>query len=167
MKMNAAEFGDHEKDGGLDETLRLIASIPVPEGLQQRVQARLRSEQHNAPQGRLLAFPARSGNHSSTNWLRGAAAAAIVTAVLGGGWGVVARIQPAGSSANQAAKTVIRPAVSGGFSSAGAMRTPETLRGPVLSAPAPAAPVKTPVKALVPVKVQTNAAPKAAKTETK
>ena len=46
-----------------------------------------------------------------------------MTAVLGGGWGVVARIQPAGSSANQAAKTVIRPAVSGGFSSAGAMRS--------------------------------------------
>jgi hypothetical protein len=66
--------------------------------------------------------------------MRGAAAAAIVFVVAGGGWGIYSRVQP-----SPAAKVIVMPARSGaasGFSNAGAMRTPQTLNGPVLTHPA-------------------------------
>jgi hypothetical protein len=69
---------------------------------------------------------------------RSAAAAAIVCVVVGGGWGVYSRVQPA-----QTPKAVAMPprvAAPGGFSSAGAMRTPQTLDGPVLAHRMTAAP---------------------------
>ena len=65
---------------------------------------------------------------------RMAAAAAIVAVVVGGGWGVISRVQPV-----QPARAItIPPRVSapGSFSSAGAMRTPQTLNGPVVAQPA-------------------------------
>ncbi|MGB7546973.1 MAG: hypothetical protein WBM14_04420, partial [Terracidiphilus sp.] len=71
---------------------------------------------------------------------RGAAAAAIVFVVAGGGWGVYSRVQPA-----QATKVIAMPRVAApsGFSSAGAMRTPQTLNGPVLAHPLSAATKQT------------------------
>jgi hypothetical protein len=109
----------------VDATLHLIANPPIPGGLEERVHTRLRS----APRtGRLLDWPMRV----DTGWMKSAAAAAIVVIVAGGGWGVYSRVdhpQPA---------KVMLPATGtagGGFSSAGAMRTPQTLNGPVLKHP--------------------------------
>jgi hypothetical protein len=69
---------------------------------------------------------------------RSAAAAAIVAVVIGGGWGVYSRVQPA-----QPARAITVPlhtSAQSGFSSAGAMRTPQTLDGPVLAHRMTAAP---------------------------
>lgn len=109
-----------------EETLRLIASAPAPEGLEERVKAKLKA----APrQARVLSWPART--HRNSNWMRSAAAAAIVFVVVGGGWGVYSRVQ----TAAPARVIGMPPRVSapGGFSSAGAMRTPQTLNGPVVT----------------------------------
>jgi len=107
-----------------EATLRLIASLPAPEGIEDRVLAGLRSA---PPSGRLLKWPGE-------NLLRTAAAAAIVFVVVGGGWGIYSRVQPA--SAVGAPPHV---GTSGGFSNAGAVRVPQTVPSPVV---APAAPVK-------------------------
>ncbi len=114
--------------GGFEESLRVIARVPVPEGLEERVIAGVRSGAGR--RARVLEFPAlRAGS----GWLRGAAAAAIVFVVAGGGWGVYSRVQRP-----QAAKVItmpVRVAAPGGFSNAGAMRTPNTLNGPVAPIP--------------------------------
>ena len=64
---------------------------------------------------------------------RGAAAAAIVCVVAGGGWRIYSHVQtPAAPTAN----VITMPARVGGtsgFSSANAIRTPDTLAGPVLT----------------------------------
>ena len=110
-----------------EETLRLIASLPAPQGLEERVHKALGA----APQkGRVLAWPAGIGSRLSAdnNWMRAAAAAAIVFVVVGGGWGVYSRVEQV-----QSGKVVVMPArvpASGGFAGAGAIRTPETLPGP-------------------------------------
>ena len=114
-----------------EDTLRLIAGLPAPAGLEERVHKALRAAPRN---GRVLAWPERfragiaSGIALESNWMRAAAAAAIVFVVVGGGWGVYSRVQQ-----GQPAKILVMPAPmqgSGGFSGAGAMRTPETLPGP-------------------------------------
>lgn len=113
MSANAAE-----------ETLCLIAGLPAPAGLEERVHKALRE----APRrGKILAWPAgfRAKTMFESDWMRAAAAAAIVFVVVGGGWGVYTRVET-----GQAGKVVVMPLrapSSGGFSSAGAMRTPETL----------------------------------------
>ena len=110
-----------------EETLRLLAEIAVPAGLEERVEMRLRAAEPE--RGRGLAWlrrPAWLG--METGWVRAAAAAAIVFAVVGGGWGLRMRIVPA--AAPEAAAQPARPAAGGGFSTAGAMRTPKTLQGP-------------------------------------
>jgi hypothetical protein len=111
-----------------EDTLRLIAGLPAPEGLEARVHTALRS----APRkGRVLAWP--FALRADAAWVRATAAAAIVTIVVGGGWGVYSYIQPW-----QAAKTPTAPARVGsaeGFSGAGAKRSPQTLQPPVVSAP--------------------------------
>ncbi|HET6206820.1 MAG TPA: hypothetical protein VFD98_08425 [Terracidiphilus sp.] len=117
-----------------EDTLRLIASLPAPEGLADRVQAGLR----NPPRaGRVLRW--QTPLHPGDGWMRGgmvrsAAAAAIVCVVAGGGWTVYSRVLPAST----AKITEMRPGVGangGGFAPAGAKRVPETLQGPVLSHP--------------------------------
>jgi len=115
--------------GSGEETLRLIASLPAPEGLEQRVHVALRDAPRHA---RVLAWPARPrlSQHAASRWMRTAAAAAIVFVVVGGGWGVYTRVQQ-----GQPAKVIVMPAPRG-FSSAGAMRTPETLPGPTVNQPA-------------------------------
>ena len=135
----------------IDETLRLMAKLPAPEGLTERIRANVRiALREEATSGKLLAWPKGKHNEAaaslnwrrepSLNWLRGLAAAALVCAVVGGGWGILARVQqfaPAG-------KAMVPPAqgIGGGFSNAGAMRLPQTLNGPLVS---PVKPVQKPV----------------------
>jgi len=135
----------------VEDTLRLIANLPAPTGLEDRIVVGLRSSQRTEPHGaRILAWPAalrpgRAWAHSAA--LRTAAAAAIVLVVAGGGWGVYSYVQ---SNPPRAVALPPRPAVSsGGFSNAGAMRTPQTLNGPVLTHPleAPQPPAKATARA--------------------
>jgi hypothetical protein len=125
----------------VDETLRMIARMPVPERLEERVKAGLQLAEKP---GRVLGWPAERrgesvgvpGGWMRAGWARGAAAAAIALVVVGGGWGIYARVEPA-----QSAKIVAMPAAkqNGAFSEAGAMRRPQTLVGPTVK-PKPAAP---------------------------
>ena len=146
---NSNASGSTQETG--EETLRLIASLPAPAGLEERVHAALRA----APRGgRVLAWP--TALRPQSGWMRTAAAAAIVFVIAGGGWGVYTRVEQ-----NQPAKVIVMPprvVTPGGFSGAGAMRTPDTLPGPRLvrpAAPKPAEPqpvqqpkaTKKPVKA--------------------
>lgn len=142
--MNTADFSKIGSLSATEATLRLIATLPAPEGLAERVQLRLDAEPRTA---RVLSWPAalRPGAHGSgTGWLRGnamrtAAAAAIVFAVAGGGWGVYSRVQPASS-----ARIIVMPPRTnspGAFSNAGAIRTPQTTNGPVLARPATLSPI--------------------------
>ncbi len=128
-KMFGNESVLHSAQTDAEATLRLVAGLPAPEGLEDRVHAALR----NAPRrgGRVLDWPARP--RVENPWMRSAAAAAIVFVVAGGGWGVYSRVQPA--------RVIAMPphtASPGGFSNAGAMRTPQTLNGPVVIHPAAA-----------------------------
>ena len=131
-----------------EETLRLIANLPAPDGLEDRVHAALNAMPRRS---RVLAWP--RALRAESGWMRGAAAAAIVFVVAGGGWGVYSRVQSTQVAQNQPAKVIVMPArtpVSGGFSGAGAMRTPVTLPGPrvpqsVRISPAKAKAAKKPV----------------------
>lgn len=137
----ANSSGTSGQRNSYEQTLRLLATIPVPQGLAERVQAGLRSTPR---QKRVLAWPAAFKPDS--NWMRAAAAAAIVTVVGGGGWGVYSRVQPASPS-----RAIVMPshlAAPGGFSNAGAMRTPQTLNGPQVTQPVPVA-TPQPAKAAV------------------
>jgi hypothetical protein len=126
--------------GVAEETLHLIATLPAPAGLEERVKTRLANKPRTA---RVLFWP--SARRGGDGWMRGnavraAAAAAIVFVVAGGGWGVYSRVQPA-----QQTKVIVMPPrlnAAGGFSSAGAMRTPQTLNGPVLAHPVTDAPAQ-------------------------
>jgi hypothetical protein len=128
-----------------EDTLRLIATLPSPTGLEDRVRTRLES----APRtGRVLFWPASyagGGGWARGSTVRAAAAAAIVFVVAGGGWGVYSRVQPV----TQPRVIVMPPRVNGagGFSSAGAMRTPQTLNGPVVTRQADEAPAQADDKA--------------------
>ncbi|MGA2349133.1 MAG: hypothetical protein ABSF70_01760 [Terracidiphilus sp.] len=124
--------------GEFEETLRLIASLPAPEGIEERVQARLDVMPHagsltTSASARILRWPVAlspANGWMQSSLARAAAAAAIVAVVIGGGWGVYSHVQPAQS----ARSTTVLPhsAGQGGFSSAGAMRTPQTLNRPVV-----------------------------------
>lgn len=128
------DFGDGRSEA--EVTLRLIANLPAPQGLENRVHAGLRAARASKKKARVLSWPARPRLES--NWMRSAAAAAIVFVVVGGGWGVYSRVQPV-----QPAHAIVMPlrvTTPGGFSSAGAMRTPQTLNGPVVTHKAAVAP---------------------------
>lgn len=114
-----------------EETLRLIATLSAPAGLEERVRTRLRG----APQkARLLHWPAPAAAAVGTagGWMRGAAAAAIVFVVAGGGWSVYSHVQGHPAAGALAAQPHVG---AGGFSSAGAMRTPQGPSTPVLVHP--------------------------------
>ena|SRR5579863_4321119 len=114
-----------------EETLRLIANLPAPDGLEDRVHAALNAVPRRS---RVLAWP--RALRAESGWMRGAAAAAIIFVVAGGGWGVYTRVE---STQNQPAKVIVTPQrtpVSGGFSGAGAMRPPLTLPRPTAPEPA-------------------------------
>jgi hypothetical protein len=128
-------YSDESVSGAMsnfEDTLRLISHVPVPEGLVDRVHAGLKT----APRrGRILNWPATP--RPGSNWMRAAAAAAIVFVVAGGGWSVYSRVQPPPS----AKVTGVPPhgAALGGFSNAGAMRIPQTVKGPMVTHAAAAA----------------------------
>lgn len=130
---NSVLIAAHKADSDSAEaTLRLIAKLPAPNGLEDRVNAGLKSAPRS---GRILEWPSMlhpAGGWMPGGWMRGAAAAAIVFVVAGGGWGIYTRVQP-----NQPVKVVVMPraGAGGGFSSAGAMRTPQTLNPPVVAEP--------------------------------
>jgi hypothetical protein len=118
-----------------EETLRLLAHLSAPEGLEERVEAGLRAAPHAATgRARILRWPVALRMDNA--WARSAAAAAIVALAIGGGWGVYSRVQPV-----QPARAIAVPHASGGgFSNAGAMRTPQTLNGPIVAPAAVAKP---------------------------
>jgi hypothetical protein len=120
--------------GSAEATLRLIARLPASQGLEDRVMAGLKSAPRTA---RILHWP--SMLQPTGTWMRGAAAAAIVFVVAGGGLGIYSHVQP-----GQPSRVIVMPprvGAASGFSNAGAMRTPETLNGPVLAKPAIAQPL--------------------------
>ena len=126
----------------VEATLRMLATLPAPEGLEDRVYASLRTAQQSAPRkGHMLVWPTVLG--LERDWMRSAAAAAIVLVVAGGGWSIYTHVQPTKGIA--VPPHVAAPA---GFSSAGAMRTPNTLNGPVVKHPVTAVtqPAKSPAK---------------------
>jgi hypothetical protein len=117
-----------------EDTLRLIASLPAPEGLADRVQSGLR---HTSPTGRVLNWRGTlrpSGGWMQSTMARGAAAAAIVCVVAGGGWRIYSSVQAVPAAKVLAMPPRVAPA-GGGFSPAGAKRVPQTLDGPVLTHP--------------------------------
>jgi len=117
--------GNTAASDAAESTLRLVASLSAPDGLEERVQAALKS----APRaGQILAWPTLA--RPVSGWGRAAAAAAICFVVAGGGWGVVARLQP-GQAGSAKGPGLASPA---GLSSSGAMRTPQTLHRPVVPA---------------------------------
>jgi hypothetical protein len=141
--------GASSDSSAFEETLRLIARLPAPEGIEERVQSRLRTgslttsgKAASCPavssKARILHWPKAQQLESA--WARMAVAAAIVFVVAGGGWCIYSRIQPVQP---QVAVALPRVGARGGFSSAGAMRTPQTLNGPLV---APAAVVVAPQK---------------------
>ncbi len=102
-----------------EETLRLIASLPAPAGLEDRVHAALQRTQRP---GRVLAWP-------RSDWMHTAAAAAIFFVVAGGGWGVYTHVEHGQNS--QPGKVIAMPPAMqpGSFSGAGAIRKPQTVAG--------------------------------------
>ncbi|MGA2217997.1 MAG: hypothetical protein ABSG51_07915 [Terracidiphilus sp.] len=143
--------------GGFEKTLRLIAHLPAPEGLEERVRTGLR-DRRLAGTARVLDFPAAL--RPGSDWMRSAAAAAIVFVVVGGGWGIYSRVQQP-----QGAKVIAMPArvaSPGGFSNSGAMQLPKTLNGPVVVLPVTPKPAEAPAQATK--KVNRKAAAGAGKT---
>lgn len=126
------EFDRNAAAAEAEKTLRVIANLPAPAGIEDRVKAGL----HAAPsRASVIEWPSsldgRGWMHGSG--MRTVAAAAIVLIVAGGGWGVYSHIQVA--PAPTAAAAPLHPTGTGGFSAAGAKRTPQTLDGPVVAAP--------------------------------
>ena len=157
--MNSIAQIDGSGSSPAEETLRLIARLPAPEGLEERVHAGLRA--HSGSRGRILRWPLslRPGiGWAQSSFVRAAAAAAIIAAVVGGGWEVYSHIQVA----EPARAVTTAPSLSAprGFSNAGAMRTPQTLNGPVVAPTAtsakPAARAAHPGKAAKPKATQTS-----------
>jgi hypothetical protein len=116
--------------GSAEETLRLIARLPAPEGLSHRISNRIHDGLHSAPRSAtILPWPMTLGTSGAV--LRGAAAAAIVCVVAGGGWRIYSHIPIQMSP--QVIQMQQRPSALGGFGTAGAKRVPQTLDGPVLT----------------------------------
>jgi hypothetical protein len=138
--------GRDNTSGSAEATLRLIANLPAPQGLEDRVIAGVKTAPRTA---RVLHWPSRL--YPTGSWVRGAAAAAIVFVVAGGGWGIYTRVQP-----SQTTKVIVMPraGAGGGFSNAGAMRTPQTVNGPVVAEPVKDQTVNTRPSDLQPVPVK-------------
>jgi hypothetical protein len=126
--------------GSAEETLRFIAALPAPAGIEGRMHAALQAARQEDSRrqiadtvrpGRVLAWP--TAIRPQSGWMRTAAAAAIVFVVAGGGWGVYTRVER-----NLPGKVVVMPAriiAPAGFSGASAVRTPQTLTGPTVAQP--------------------------------
>lgn len=130
--MSSSTHNDFDRNNGAgdaEKTLRLIATLPAPEGIEERVKARLHATPLRADVIRWPNAGYRDGwMHFAA--IRAAAAAAIVVAVVGGGWEVYSHIQVAPSPAAVATPQPISR--QSGLSTAGARRAPQTLEGPVV-----------------------------------
>jgi hypothetical protein len=146
--MSNSVGNDASRVSGADQaevTLRLIAGLPAPQGLEDRIHAAVLTAR---PRARVFEWPV--SRPWQTGWLRGAAAAAIVCMVAGGGWGIYSHVQP-----GQTAPSVQLHGTSGGhFGTIGAVRRPQTLDGPTVTQ---AIPVKAPQPATA-AKLATKAA---------
>lgn len=126
------EFDRNRVAAEAEKTLRLIATLPAPHGIETRVKGRL----HDAPSRlRVVEWPfslldGRGRVHGSG--ARAAAAAAIVLIVAGGGWGVYSRIRVAPMPT--AVVVPQSPNRTGGFSAAEARRTLQTIDPPTVTA---------------------------------
>lgn len=133
--MSLPTQNDLDRNAGVvdaERSLRLIATLPAPVGIEDRVKSGLR----RIPiQTGVIRWPLSSPNRAGwahVSYLRGAAAAAIVLMVAGGGWGVYAHF---GQAPSPAADVVPQHIDGGGFSSAEARRTPKTVEGPAIAIP--------------------------------
>lgn len=132
----SASEGDPLKQ--MDATLRLIATLAPPAGMEDRVFAGVLA----APRaGRVLQWPKPL---YARDWVRSIAAAVIVLAVGGGGWGIYSHVeQKMPGQATIAPRPMLQP---GGFSSADMIRRPQTLNGPVVKKAEPVTSVKKPAQ---------------------
>jgi hypothetical protein len=129
MNTSQNEISSKGTASSAEETLRVIAGLPAPDGLVDRVQTRLRTAPRS---GKVLTWPMvlGPGGWMYNSAFRGAAAAAIVCVVVGGGWRIYSRVQPAAS-----ARILVTPAAgpTRGFSIGGSVHTPDPRTGPVLT----------------------------------
>src|ERR1700749_2153534 len=73
-----------------EKTLRLIATLPAPDGIEDRVKSGL----HTAPRkAGVIAWPVPGARWTQIASMRAAAAAAIVLVVAGGAWEVYTHIR--------------------------------------------------------------------------
>ncbi|HEV2215413.1 MAG TPA: hypothetical protein VGR64_09000, partial [Terracidiphilus sp.] len=133
--MNLSTQNDDRNAATIDaeRSLRLIASLPAPAGIEERVKAGLRD---GRSQSGVIGWPVSSPTRlgwAQVSYMRAAAAAAIVFVVAGGGWGVYRHFGPA--PAPTAAGVQQRIEGGSGLSAAGAMRTPKTVEGPKVAGP--------------------------------
>lgn len=110
-----------------EETLRLFAKLPAPDGLEERMHSALKNAPRTAD---VLSWPGSAGGLWNGQFMRGVAAAAIVMVVLGGSWAVSSHVSPGPLTQAITQPHVVAPR--SGFSSANAMRTPTTLNGPTV-----------------------------------
>jgi hypothetical protein len=112
-----------------ESALRRIAGLGAPEGLEERLEMRLRA----AAQTREVHAPRWTGwSLGWQGWLRAAAAAAIVLAVAGGGWTIARQSEQAQAARQQPAPLAAPAETGGGFATGSARRTPQTLDGPTI-----------------------------------
>jgi hypothetical protein len=138
--MSLSTHNDLDRSAGAiqaEETLRLIASLPAPEGIEERVKAGVRTSDRQAS---VVSWPLpKKANWTQVSGMRAAAAAAIVFVVAGGGWGVYSHIRVAPVPTAIAAPQRIEVGAGWGgtgMSAAAARRTPKTLDGPKVALPA-------------------------------
>ena len=116
----------------VDESLRLLSQVELPAGLEDRLRAGLRLAVTEPGSARILSWPTKTGKRvvRSMAWRRAAAAIFLAAAILGCAWSVLWQ-QKSRSASIQQNHPMVRPLPAGGFSNAGAMRTPKTLDGPI------------------------------------
>ncbi|HEX8712586.1 MAG TPA: hypothetical protein VF730_11990 [Terracidiphilus sp.] len=118
----------------MDATLRLMATLPVPAGLEDRVFSSVLAAPRSS---HILEWPRPL---YARDWVRSVAAAVMVLAIGGGGWGIYSRVQ---QNQRPSAITTQRTVPEAGrFSSAEMIRRPQTLNGPVVTKAEPAKAVK-------------------------
>ncbi|WP_348264410.1 hypothetical protein P8935_07730 [Telmatobacter sp. DSM 110680] len=117
-----------------EQTLRLIAMLPAPEGVGDRVKDRLRVAPRKSG---VISWPISTTGARWTQFapMRAAAAAAIVLVVAGGAWEVYAHIRIAPEPSAEATPQLVNGS-RGGLSTAGAVRKPQTMDGLVVAVPA-------------------------------
>jgi hypothetical protein len=135
--MSISTQNDGDRSAGImdaEQTLRLIAALPAPEGVGDRVKDRLHAAPRNAG---LISWPtsATGARWSQLAAMRAAAAAAIVLVVAGGAWEVYAHIRIAPEPSAVAIPQPVNGS-RGGLSAAGAVRKPQTMDGVVVAVPA-------------------------------